>query len=351
MTKEKTVQKKNVLIVDDTPENITLLKAILKETYGIKVALDGEKALEIAASSAVDIILMDVIMPGMDGFDICKKLKANPRTSGIPVIFVTAINEIANEESGFACGGVDYITKPVSASIVKARVATHLALYDQNCELEKKVLERTAEVAETRLEITQRLARAAEFRDNETGMHVVRMSRYCHVIAREYGMSEEDAEIILNAAPLHDVGKIGIPDAILLKPGRLDPEEFDVIKTHCEIGHTIIGTHKSALLQTAAQVALSHHEKWDGTGYPKGLSGEEIPLAGRIVAVADVFDALTSDRPYKKAWSVENAVDEIKKGSSLHFDPALVEAFIRRLPDIIEIMQRYKEQGEAEAAS
>ena len=343
MTTEKAVQQRNVLIVDDTPENISLLKAILKENYGIKVALDGEKALEIAASSSIDIILMDVIMPVMDGFETCRRLKKNPRTSRIPVIFVTAMNEITNEETGFACGGVDYIIKPISASIVKARVATHLALYDQNCELERKVLERTAEVAETRLEIIQRLACAAEFRDNETGMHVVRMSRYCHVIAQEYGLSEEDAEVILNAAPLHDVGKIGIPDAILLKPGRLTQEEFAVIQSHCEIGYTIIGTHKSTLLQTAALVALSHHEKWDGTGYPEGLSGEQIPLSGRIVAVADVFDALTSDRPYKKAWSVEDAVDEIKKGSGLHFDPALVESFIRRLPDIIEIMHRYKQ--------
>lgn len=342
MITEKILQQRNVLIVDDTPENISLLKAILKQDYGIKVALNGEKALEIAASSQVDLILMDVIMPGMDGFGICRKLKENIKTSRIPVIFVTAKNEIANEETGFACGGVDYITKPVSASIVKARVATHLALYDQNRELEKKVLERTAEVAETRLEIIQRLARAAEFRDNETGMHVVRMSRYCQVIAQEYGLSDEDAEVILNAAPLHDVGKIGIPDAILLKPGRLNQEEFEVIKSHCGIGYTIIGKHKSSLLQTAALVALSHHEKWDGTGYPKGLSGEQIPLPGRIVAVADVFDALTSDRPYKKAWSVEDAVEEIRKRSSLHFDPALVEAFMRRLPEIIEIMHQYK---------
>lgn len=344
MKMEKTVQQRNVLIVDDTPENITLLKEILKDHYGIRVALDGEKALEIAASSSIDIILMDVLMPVMDGFDTCRRLKENPRTSRIPVIFVTAMNEIEDEETGFACGGVDYITKPVSASIVKARVATHLALYDQNCELERKVLERTAEVAETRLEIIQRLARAAEFRDNETGMHVVRMSRYCQVIAKEYGLSEEDAEVILNAAPLHDVGKIGIPDAILLKPGRLTDEEFDVIKSHCGIGYTIIGgNHKSPLLQTAALVAKSHHEKWDGTGYPEGLSGEQIPLAGRIVAVADVFDALTSDRPYKKAWSVEDAVDELKKGSNIHFDPALVEAFVRRLPEIVEIMNLYKQ--------
>ncbi len=343
MNEQAGIKWRNVLIVDDSPENIIILKAALADgDYGIKIALDGEKALEIANTTPIDIILLDVVMPDMDGFEVCRRLKENPRTASIPVIFVTAMNEVADEETGFASGGVDYITKPASASIVRARVATHLALYDQNQELEKKVRERTAEVVETRLEIIQRLARAAEYRDNETGEHIVRMSRYCRIISLASGHSAEYAEMILNAAPLHDIGKIGIPDAILLKPGRLDRDEFEIIKSHCVIGHTIIGDHRSKLLQTASMIALRHHEKWDGKGYPGGISGEDIPISGRIIAVADVFDALTTTRPYKKAWPLEKAVDEIKRESGAHFDPAVVAAFLKSLPEIIEVMHSCK---------
>ena len=330
-----------VLIVDDTPDNISLLKAALMEDYSIKVATRGQKAIEIARAMPVDLILLDVMMPEMDGFETCRRLKAEPLTRSIPVIFITARGEIDDESKGFSCGGVDYITKPISASIVRARVKTHLALYDQNRALERRVQERTIELEESRLEILSRLGRAAEYRDNETCLHVVRMSRFCRIIALDYGLSEEESELLLNVAPMHDIGKIGIPDRVLLKPGRLDYEERRIIETHCEIGRQIIGMHLSDLLKASATIAYTHHEKWDGSGYPQGVRGTEIPLFSRILAVADVFDALTSVRPYKEAWSVEEAVTEIKNCSASHFDPALVEVFLHCLPKIVEVKRQF----------
>ena len=330
-----------VLIVDDTPDNISLLKAALMDEYSIKVATRGLKALEIARSMPVDIILLDVMMPEMDGFETCRRLKEEAATRSIPVVFVTARGEVDDEAKGFSCGGVDYITKPISACIVRARVKTHLALYDQNRALEYRVQERTVELKESRLEILNRLGRAAEYRDNETGLHVVRMSRFCKIIALEYGLSAAEAELLLNVAPMHDIGKIGIPDRVLLKPGKLDAEERRIIETHCEIGRQIIGSHTSDLLNASATIAYTHHEKWDGSGYPQGLSGVEIPLFSRILAIADVFDALTSVRPYKKAWSSEDAVAEIKSCSGSHFDPALVGVFLGCLPKIREVKRQF----------
>lgn len=339
--------RNTVLVVDDTPDNISLLKAALMDDYSIKVATRGIKAIEIARTMPVDIILLDVMMPEMDGFETCRRLKADPLTTKIPVIFVTARGEIDDESRGFSCGGVDYITKPISASIVRARVKTHLSLYDQNRALESRVSERTAELNASRLEILSKLGRAAEYKDNETGLHVVRMSHYCKIIALEYGLTEDQAELLLNVAPMHDIGKIGIPDRVLLKPGRLDVEERKIMETHCEIGRQIIGSGPAMLLQTAAMVAYTHHEKWDGSGYPEGLSGNDIPLFSRILAIADVFDALTSERPYKKAWTTEDALIEIKRCSGSHFEPALIEGFIRSLPQIIEVKSRL----EADTAS
>lgn len=333
--------RRTVLVVDDVPENISMLNAALVHEYNVKVAMSGKKAIDIASASPVDIILLDVMMPEMDGFETCRRLKGNPVTRRIPVIFVTALQDTADEAMGFACGGVDYITKPISTSIVQARVRTHLALYDQNRALEDKVRERTAEVTETRLEIIRHLGRASEYRDNETGRHVIRMSHYSHLISFAYGLPQDETELILNSAPMHDIGKIGIPDHILLKPGKLDKDEMDIIKSHCDIGHKIITPHKSILLKTAATIALTHHEKWNGNGYPRGLKGQDIPLVGRIAAIADVFDALTSKRPYKQAWPVEEAHAEILKESGGHFDPDLVPAFSRSLPEILAVKEQF----------
>jgi len=337
--------RQTVLVVDDIPENIDILRGILSPDYKIKVALNGEKALKIARGPVKpDIILLDIMMPGMDGYQVCRFLKADFSTRNIPVIFITAKDETEDETRGFELGAVDYITKPVSPLVVKARIRTHLALYDQNRELDRKVRQRTRQLEQTRLEIIRRLGRAAEYKDNETGLHVIRMSHYSRLLGLAAGMSEEEADLLLNAAPMHDIGKIGIPDEILSKPGKLDKDERKLMGEHPDFGGNIIGTHTSELLDLARTVALTHHEKWDGTGYPNGLKGEEIPLAGRIVAIADVFDALTTDRPYKKAWSVEQAVTYLKEQSGKHFDPDLVHRFCEIMPEILKIKTIYAEQ-------
>lgn len=335
-------EKQTILVVDDTPENIEILGSILRPEYDVKAALNGERALKIAAAEdKPDMILLDIMMPGMDGYEVCERLQSDPATSDIPVVFITAKDDTADEEHGFEIGAVDYITKPISPPIVLARVRTHLALFDQNRALLDQVKSRTDELNETRLKIIQRLGRAAEYRDNETGYHVIRMSHYSRLIAKAYGGNEKWIEMLFNAAPMHDVGKIGIPDAILLKPGKLNAEEWETMKKHCEFGGEIIGGDADALLQMSRTIALSHHEKWDGSGYPNGLVGKGIPLEGRIIAIADVFDALTSERPYKKAWAVEDAVKLIEDGSGSHFDPELVDLFMQVLPEVLQIKSQY----------
>jgi putative two-component system response regulator len=330
-----------VLVVDDTPQNISLLNAALKDDYTIKVATSGAKAIDICLSMPVGIILMDVMMPEMDGFETCRRLKENPKTSSIPVIFVTSRGEIEDESLGFTCGAVDYITKPIRAAIVRARVKTHLALHDQNHALSCLVQERTNELDKSRLDVLHRLGSAGEYRDNETGQHIARVCHYSRIVGRATGLPLDEAELIYNAAALHDTGKIGIPDSILFKPGKLDDDEWKIIKTHCEIGHKIIGDHQQSMLKTAASIALTHHERWDGSGYPKGLIRNDIPLFGRIVAVADMFDALTSERPYKKAWSVGDAVAEVERCSGGHFDPQIVDAFLDVIPEITSVRLQF----------
>jgi putative two-component system response regulator len=340
----KNIDKQTILVVDDAPANIDVLSGILSNSYKIKAATNGPKALKIAFSTPPDLILLDIMMPDMDGYEVCRKLKNDPRTKNIPVIFVTAKGEVADETHGFELGAVDYIVKPVSPPIVLARTQAQLALYDQSRVLEEKVKQRTAELDASRSEIIHRLGRAAEFKDNETGMHVMRMSHYSRIIAKEIGMSDMEADVLLNAAPMHDIGKIGIPDNVLLKPGKLDKDEWALMMKHPEFGATIIGEHEnSELLEMARIVALTHHEKWNGKGYPNGLAGEDIPLVGRIVAIADVFDALTTERPYKDAWPVEKAVNLIQEEAGQHFDPALSEVFVKCLPEILKAKEKYAE--------
>lgn len=335
--------RQKILVVDDTPENIDVLVGILKQDYQVKAAINGEMALKIVRASTPDLILLDIMMPGIDGYEVCRRLKADHTTRHIPVIFITAKIGIQDEIHGLELGAVDYITKPISPPVVEARVKTHLALANQNRELDRKVREQTHQLNETRLQIVQRLGRAAEYKDNETGLHVIRMSYYSKILALAAGMSESDADVLMNAAPMHDIGKIGIPDDILKKPGKLDNNEFDTMRTHAEIGAEIIGDGHSELLEMARTVALTHHEKWNGKGYPKGLKGEEIPRIGRIVAIADVFDALTSERPYKKAWPVEKAVALLEEEAGEHFDAELVALFLQKLPEVLEIKAQYEE--------
>jgi putative two-component system response regulator len=321
-----------ILAVDDEASNLQLLRHILQDHYRLLFAKDAARALDLARQERPDLILMDVMMPGMTGYDACRVLKADPATAAIPVIFATALSDPDDEVTGFEAGAVDYIAKPLSPPIVRARVRTHLSLV------------RADELKETRLQIVQRLGLAAEYKDNETGLHVIRMSHYARVLGLAAGLSDTAAEDLLHAAPMHDVGKIGIPDRILQKPGALDKEEWKVMQSHSTIGADIIGEHPHGMLALARNIALTHHEKWDGSGYPRGLAGEDIPLEGRIVAIADVFDALTSARPYKAAWPVEEAVQYLRQQRGLHFDPELVDLFLERLPAIVEIKERWAER-------
>ena len=320
-----------ILAVDDEASNLQLLRQILQDHYRLLFAKDGARALELARQEQPDLVLLDVMMPGMSGYEVCAALKAHPATASTPVIFVTALTETADEVEGFEAGAVDYITKPVSPPVVRARVRTHLSLV------------RMEELRASRLEIVQRLGLAAEYKDNETGLHVIRMSHFSRILGIAAGMTEHEADDLLHAAPMHDVGKIGIPDRILQKPGPLDADEWKIMQGHVTIGAEIIGEHDGGMLALARQIALTHHEKYDGSGYPNGLAGEDIPLVGRIVAIADVFDALTSVRPYKKAWTEEEAVNFLREQKGRHFDPQLVELFADQMPAIREIRSRWAE--------
>lgn len=334
-------QKPVILVVDDAPESIDVLRGVLGSDYLVKAAIQGAVALELAENSPPDLILLDVMMPSMTGFEVCRRLKARASTSRIPVIFVTTLSDVGSEARGLELGAVDYVTKPYVPSLVRSRVRTQIALHHQSLALESLVRERTAELVDTRLEIIRRLGRAAEYRDNETGMHVVRMSQIAKIVGLRVGMTADEAELVLQAAPMHDVGKIGIPDRILLKPGPLDADEWEIMKTHTLIGAQILGGHESALMQTASVLALRHHERWNGKGYPDGLRGEAIPLAARVVAVADVFDALLSVRPYKAAWETDRAVALIRAESGGHFDPRCARALVDALPECLELRARY----------
>lgn len=320
-----------LLLVDDEPVNLRVLKQLLAPHYSLVFAKNGEEAIRLASEQLPDLILLDVMMPGMTGFEVCEALKALPETKAIPVIFVTALSEEHDEARGFEVGGVDYVTKPISPPVVRARVKTHLSLVQAD------------ELKRTRLQVIQRLGRAAEYKDNETGMHVLRMSHFSKVLALAYGYSAAQADILFHAAPMHDIGKIGIPDAIMQKPAKLTAEEFEIMKTHPVIGAEILGNADSKLLQMAKSVALTHHEKWDGSGYPNGLKGEQIPMEGRIVAVADVFDALTSKRPYKEAWTVEQTMAEMNAQKGRHFEPRLVELLEQNLDEILTIKAQFED--------
>ena len=350
----KNLLKQTILVVDDVPENIDVLRNILESKYRIKAAFNAKKALSIAMSEPhPDLILLDIMMPGLDGHQVCIQLKTNDLTKKIPVIFVTAKGEIEDETHGFQIGAVDYITKPVSAPIVLARVETHLASHDQNRVLEGKVEERTLQLKnalqklkKSSLDTIYRLSRAAEYKDEDTGSHLLRMSRYSAAIAEEMNLNDETVESILFAAPMHDIGKIGIPDQILLKPGKLDAHEWKLMKQHTDIGAQILDGSDEDIIKLGETIALTHHEKWDGSGYPKKLAGSSIPLVGRIVAIGDVFDALTSQRPYKEPFSLDKSFSIILENRGKHFDPNVVEAFFAVKDNILAIKETYNDSSE-----
>jgi len=335
-------KKEKILIVDDTPVNIRVLVEALKDDYKLSIATNGKVALNYAmADQPPDLVLLDIMMPELDGYEVCKQLKEKEKTRDIPIIFITAMSEERNETLGLEMGAVDYIVKPINPRIVQARVKTHLELKKHRDHLADLVREKTAEILESKLDIINRLARAAEYRDNETGMHVLRMSHYSYLLAKAAGLEEDHCKNIFHAAAMHDVGKIGIPDKILLKPARLTEAEFAHMKSHTIIGGRLLEGGNSDLLKMAYDIAMTHHEKWNGRGYPNKLSGDNIPIEGRISSVCDVFDALTSERPYKKEWPVQDAIDEIVNQKGEHFDPYLVDLFIANLDDILAIKKRF----------
>lgn len=340
------MEQHHILVVDDIEQNYLILQVILGKDYQLSWASSGLKALDMLkrGESKPDLILLDVMMPQLNGFETCQRLKESYITRNIPVIFMTALGEVRDEECGFEVGAVDYIVRPVNPGIVRARVKTHLALYDQQRELQRLVNERTEEIRHTQEVVIECLGRAAEYKDNETGRHVVRMSWYAYILAKAVGMDEQDAETLRQAAPMHDIGKIRIPDEILKCKGRLSADQMSLMKEHASYGAQLIGDHDSDLLKMAKTVALSHHEKWDGTGYPNGSQGDEIPLISRIVTIADVFDALTSRRPYKDAWSIDDAICYIEDKAGKDFDPELAPLVRESLPQIMQIYQQYADE-------
>lgn len=322
-------QKKTILIVDDISENIDVLKDILIDSYTVKVAKNGPTAIKIAQKQLPDLILLDVMMPGMDGYEVCETLKKDTATAQIPIIFVTAKNEERDEAKGFDVGAVDYITKPVSSPIVLRRVQNHLSLIQ---------VEQLNQLARSAIRM---MGEAGHYNDTDTGHHIWRMAAYAKALALATGQSPEFSDMIELAAPMHDSGKIGIPDSVLKAPRKLTPEEWEVMKQHSQMGVEILSHSDNPVFKLAAEIALNHHERWDGTGYPNGVKGEDIPISARLVAIADVFDALTMKRPYKTPWSVDDALAEIQNSSARHFDPDLVKTFCAMKDQLLTIKSQW----------
>lgn len=360
--------KPTILVVDDTPSNLSLMMELLKGDYQVKLANGGERALKLAAMAPPpDLILLDIMMPGMDGYEVCQKLKANPQTRDIPVVFLTAKSEVEDEKKGLEMGAVDYITKPISPPIVLARIEIHLALKahtdflrDKSDFLEAEVSKRTREVMAIQDVTILAMASLAETRDSDTGNHIRRTQFYVKALAQHMSklpkfsaqLTDTYIAMLFKSAPLHDIGKVGIPDRILLKPGRFEPHEFEIMKTHTTLGRDAIEHAEKQLgikvefLSMAKEIALSHQEKWDGSGYPQGLAGEAIPLSARLMAVADVYDALISRRVYKEAMSHEKAVAIIEAGRGTHFDPDVADAFVTLQQEFRDIAARFADSDE-----
>ena len=344
-------EKSTILVVDDTPDNLVLMSNLLKNDYKVKVANHGEKALRIAqADIPPDLILLDIMMPEIDGYEVCRRLKHDTKTRDIPIIFLTAKSEVEDETYGLELGAADYITKPISPPIVMARIKTHLSikavqdfLRDKNEFLESQVKKRTAEIIAIQDVTIHAMASLAETRDTDTGNHIRRTQHYVKQLAEKLRYhprfshfldNDKIIELLFKSAPLHDIGKVGIPDHILLKPGHFDPREFEIMKRHAELGRNVIQHAENELgiempfLKIAKEIAYSHQEKWDGSGYPEGLSGDDIPISARLMAVADVYDALISRRVYKDGMPHEKAVQILVEGKSRHFDPDVIDAFL-----------------------
>jgi putative two-component system response regulator len=356
-------RKHKVLVVDDTTDNLALMANLLKDRYRVSLATNGEKALQLARDSdPPDLILLDIMMPGLDGTDVCIALKNDPATRDIPVIFLTAMSAKEDERRGLELGAADFITKPINPPVVLLRVESQLKLKltadflrDQNRFLEDEVARRSRELAAIQDVTILAMASMAETRDNETGNHIQRTQQYVKVLAEHlrthprFASTLSDAYIatLFKSAPLHDIGKIGIPDRILLKPGRFEPHEFEIMKTHCKLGRDAIQQAEDrlgmsvAFLTVAKEIAYGHQEKWDGSGYPEGLSGDDIPVSARLMAVADVYDALISRRVYKDGMPHEQAEQIMRDGRGRHFDPDVLDAFVANAAEFRRIAARF----------
>lgn len=361
-----------ILVVDDTPENLSLMSALLKDTYRIKVANNGEKALKyVLGDGKPDLILLDIMMPGLSGYDVIREIKNNPATRHIPVIFLTAMSTAEDEKKGLEMGAADYITKPISPPIVLARVKTQLEnkaaadfLRDKNSYLETEVARRAREISAIQDVTILTMASLAETRDSDTGNHIRRTQHYVKILAEKlrthprfsYFLSDQTIDLMFKSAPLHDIGKVGIPDRILLKPGRFTPEEFEIMKTHTTLGRDAIEHAEKQLgmpvefLHLAKEFAYYHQEKWDGSGYPTGAGGDDIPISARLMAVADVYDALISRRVYKEGMSHEKAAAIITEGKGTHFDPDVADAFVELQEEFRAIAARFADSDENMAA-
>ena len=341
-----------ILIVDDTPINLTLFAELVKKMEGCQTRtfLDARDGLAWAQHNDFDLAIVDYMMPDLDGIKFIELLRQTPGKESLPILMITANDQKHVRYLALNAGATDFLTKPVDQTEFLARATNMLVLSDARKKLADRAAWLAEEVRKATLEIVQReretvyrLSKAAEYRDPETGAHILRMAHYSELIARELGLPVAEQELLLEAAPLHDIGKVGIADDILLKPGKLDPREFAVMQSHTTIGFEILKDSSSKVLDLGAQIALHHHEKFDGTGYPMGLRGEDIPMSSRIVAVADVFDALTSERPYKTAWALDQAALHIKAHAGSHFDPACVSAFFAQWNGVLEVRQRWTE--------
>lgn len=341
--------KAKVLVVDDTPASLKLLTEIMRDQgYDVRSAINGELAIRAATNNPPDLILLDIRMPVMDGFEVCKRLKEIPSTKDVPIIFVSAASETDDKLAGFVLGAVDYVTKPYQQDELLARVRTHLELHELRHKLEDQVTKRTQQLVASHRETIVTMTRAASYKDEATGAHVSRVSNYTLAIAQALGLDEKFCDVIYYASPMHDVGKMAIPDAILQKPTKFEPDEWAIMKTHCEIGAKMLSGTSSPYLIMGAEIAAAHHENWDGSGYPFGLKGEEIPLPARIMHLCDIYDALRANRPYKDGLSHERSVEIIISGDGRtnpeHFDPAILDAFKKntdRFNQIFEAQKHY----------
>jgi putative two-component system response regulator len=342
----------HVLIVDDTEINLILFGALVKKLEDCvpHTFIDSRQALDWAQSNTPDLVIVDYMMPGIDGLEFIRLLREMPGRSEVPVLMITANDQKQIRYRALDTGANDFLTKPVDKVEFLARAknmltlnAAHKSLADRASWLADEVHKATREIVARERETVIRLCKAAEFRDPETGAHILRMAHFSQLIARELGMSVADQDLLLEAAPMHDIGKVGVADKIMLKPGKLDEQEFAIMKGHAMIGYELLKGSSSKVLQAGAEIAKGHHEKFDGSGYPDGIKGADIPIFSRIVAVADVFDALTSERPYKKAWEIEAAVDFLNNGAGSHFDPDCVKAFLNAWEDVMAVREQYKE--------